>query len=154
VAPNDIHSALSAAVEEVLETMFFSSVLASSNTPEPTGEGAEPVFRASLAFQGDACGNLGLAIPIHLAQVVSSGFLGMEEQEVSDSEVGEVVGEMANMICGSVLSRLESESTFHISHPELGLPELPVRKNDFEVVRWFYVGDGGFTISLGFSPRK
>ena len=172
--PNDIQLGLAAAVEEVLETMCFTSVLASGEGVLPDrvdgaappdldwaapmdlggavpaagdwvvpasgqraapaagddagrpageviapadGDGGAPACTAELRFQGNPSGGFRVSVPWKLARVVGAGFLGLEEVEVSDSQAEEVVCELANMICGSLLSRLESKSPFRITHP-------------------------------------
>ncbi|HVX67697.1 MAG TPA: chemotaxis protein CheX, partial [Bryobacteraceae bacterium] len=47
-------------------------------------------------------------------------FLGAEDESgIQEEQVGEVLCELANMICGSVLSRLAGDLAFDLSHPEL-----------------------------------
>ena len=147
--PNEIQSALASAVEEVLETMCFTTVLASSEGAAPPAGGAQAIT-AELRFQGNPSGGFRVSAPIQLARAVSAGFLGREEAEVSDSEAGEVVCELANMICGSVLSRLEDQTIFQIAHPEL-TPSQPGACFDGEsACRWFDLGDGRLSASLQF----
>jgi hypothetical protein len=43
----------------------------------------------------------------------------VEEQELSQARAGDVVCELANMLCGSVLSRIGADFTFDLSHPEI-----------------------------------
>jgi hypothetical protein len=59
-----------------------------------------------------------------------------------------VVCELANMICGSVLSRLERNATFQITHPELVPPQQDVSFGGAGANRWFDLGDGILTVSL------
>jgi CheY-specific phosphatase CheX len=89
-----------------------------------------------------------VSVPFKLARVVGAGFLGSEEMEVSDSQAEEVVCELANMICGSVLSRLESQETFRITHPELVPPERGAGFDGAGISRWFDLGDGILTVLL------
>src|SRR5271169_5617214 len=130
--PNDIQLGLAAAVEEVLETMCFTSVFGSGEgaAPAPGEDGVPgeadagpPACTAELRFEGNPSGGCRVSVSRKLARVVGAGFLGLEEMEVTDSQTEEVVCELANMICGSVLSRLEREATFRITHPELTSPE-------------------------------
>ena len=146
--PNEIQEALTAAVEEVLETMCFSTVLASAEgAASPEAHGSAPPLTAELHFQGNPSGGFRVVVPIKLARVVGACFLGREETEVSDSQAAEVICELANMICGSVLSRLESKATFQISHPE----PIPAGQGvgfGAGSCRWFDLGDGILTVSL------
>ncbi len=147
--PNEIQMALASAVEEVLETMCFTSVLASAEGAIPPEEGGgAPALTAELHFQGYPSGGFRLDVPLKLARVVGAGFLGREEAEVSDSQAEEVVCELANMICGSVLSHLESKTTFQITHPELVPPQQGVSFAQAGASRWFDLEDGFLAASL------
>ena len=109
-----IHDALQEAVHEVLETMFFVREL------EDGAElSAAPDLAAQLNFEGDPGGCLTLILAGHAARAVAADFLGAEEDDLSDLQVEEVACELANMICGSVLSRTESETRFCLSSPHV-----------------------------------
>jgi len=113
--------ALQASVTDVLEKMFFIRGLGGGE--EPAGGG---VITAHLAFRGEPSGSLTLRIGAPGARGIAADFLGAEEAELSDREVGEVVCELANMVCGSVLSRVESAATFRLATPRLVDPhEIP-----------------------------
>lgn len=147
--PNEIQVALASAVEEVLETMFFATVLASGEgAVPPEGDGGAPAITAALRFEGSPSGGFRVSVPMKLARVVGAGFLGREEAGVSDSQAAEVVCELANMICGSVLSRLESKATFQITHPELTPSEPGAGFGGDSTCRWFDLGDGLLITSL------
>jgi len=149
--PNEIQTALASAVEEVLETMCFTSVLASAEgAVPPEGDGGAPALTTELHFQGNPSGGFRVGVPLKLARVVAAGFLGQEATEVSDSQAEEVVCELANMICGTVLSRLESKATFLITHPELSLTpsEHSASLEGAGNNRWFDLGDGILTVFL------
>ena len=101
------------------------------------GGGGEPadgsVITAHLAFRGDPSGSLTLRIGALGARAIAADFLGAEETDLSDREVGEVVCELANMICGSVLSRVESAATFRLATPRLvELLETPAGERSAE----------------------
>ncbi|MGO9232396.1 MAG: chemotaxis protein CheX [Bryobacteraceae bacterium] len=146
---NDIQTALASAVEEVLETMCFTTPLASAEgAAPPEGDGGAPAITVELRFEGSPSGGFRVSVPMKLARVVGAGFLGLEETEVSDSRAEEVVCELGNMICGSILSRLECKATFQITHPELTPTKLSVGFDGASSCRWFDLGDGIFTVSL------
>ena len=112
---------LQEAAEEVLETMFFLTV---------EGEAAwddvreKPHHYAEMDFQGAAEGRLELAVSDDLAPVLASGFFGKDESELEPSEISAVICELANMLCGSVLSRLESGSLFQLGAPQVMQTDL------------------------------
>jgi CheY-specific phosphatase CheX len=145
--PSDIQTALESAVEAVLATMCFAGVVASSEG-DSLPEGCPiPEITAELQFDGNPSGSVRVGVQKKLARVLGAGFLGLDEAELSDSQAGEVVCELANMICGSALSRLENNETFRITHPELIWRERGVSIARGGVNRWFDLGDGILTVS-------
>jgi CheY-specific phosphatase CheX len=147
--PIEVQAALAAAVEEVLETMCFTAVFSSSEAAIPeTGGGAS--LMASLRFEGKFSGEFLLVVALEPARTIGSGFLGKEEGEISDSQAAEVVCELANMFCGTTLSRLETETTFSLSHPELVSAELEVPCHVGGFTRWFELEEGSLAATLSF----
>jgi CheY-specific phosphatase CheX len=114
VTDTSLRQALAESLDEVLEKMFFVRSLG-----EPQGPAGEPEVTAHLAFEGDPPGWLTLRVTAPAARSVAADFLGEEESELSERQIGEVVCELANMICGSVLSRVERNATFRLSTPRL-----------------------------------
>jgi CheY-specific phosphatase CheX len=101
-------------MEEVLEKMFFIQCLG-----EPREFSPEPEVVAHLRFEGDPSGSLTLRVTAGAARSVSADFMGAEEQDLSEQQIGDVVCELANMICGSVLSRVESATDFRLATPQI-----------------------------------
>jgi hypothetical protein len=100
--------------------MFFIQCLGESLASE-----SEPDVVAHLTFEGDPSGALTLTVAASVARSVAADFLAAEEPDLSEQEIREVVCELANMICGSVLSRVESSATFR-----LGSPRIVASKSD------------------------
>lgn len=128
---------ISDAVDAVLETMFFSAVLGPAQ-PETGGE----VLAARVAFRGRLCGTLGVCLSRTGARLLAAGFLGEDEESLTDIQPGQVVCELANMLCGSLVSKLESEESFYLASPELvpsgsetvaGSDALPPAHQSFEI---------------------
>ena len=118
----DLVRHLQPAFTEVLETMFFTSVLdngACRGVPKDTA-----AVSSRLTFRGDPSGVFEIGITSDAARSLAAGFLGEDEQDLSEGRAGEVVCELANMLCGSVLSRIGSDFTFELSHPEIVDTEL------------------------------
>jgi CheY-specific phosphatase CheX len=103
-------------VEEVLEKMFFIRALG-EEAEEPACP--ENKMAARLSFDGVPSGSLTLCVTRGAARSISADFLGADEDELTSQQVGEVICELANMICGSVLSRVERAAQFRLSPPQL-----------------------------------
>jgi len=103
---------------EVLDAMYFASVIETRQSfgPRPDAELDRIAF--NLHFQGDVHGWFGVHLSPATARTLASNFLGEDEDALTVEEVEEVVGELTNMLCGSVASRVEGRSKFVLSHPE------------------------------------
>ncbi len=97
-----------------MEKMFFIECLG-----EPLEFVSGPEVVAHLTFEGDPSGALTLRVTAGAARSVAADFLGAEESDLSEQQIGDVVSELANMICGSVLSRVESSTTFRLAAPRI-----------------------------------
>jgi CheY-specific phosphatase CheX len=116
VSDTAMRCALRDSVKDVLEKMFFVQTLGESHLDGPAfGD----QITAQVIFAGQPPGALTMRVTSAAARQIAADFLGVDEQEVSDLRVAEVVCELANMICGSVLSRMESDSAFHLSTPQI-----------------------------------
>ena len=112
-----LSGALREAVEEVLECMFFMQI------DGPAGESgeAEELAAAQVDFEGSPSGTMRLRMSWGTACRVAADFLGEEESETPPERTIDVMREFVNMICGAVLSRVESGSTFRLSAPVAGI---------------------------------
>ena len=109
---NDLQASVLSSATDVLESMYFTSVMGTSEVPL-SGAG----WIAGLEFKGDLSGSFTLRMSLDTARLLAANFFGEEESDVTETAVGDMVGEMANMICGSVLSRMERETHFKLTHP-------------------------------------
>lgn len=108
--------ALRDSVDEVLEKMFFAETLGELSGPDEAGE----AITVELTFQGEPSGWMCLRLTADAAREIAVDFLGIEDgAEISNDRISEVVRELANMICGSVLSRVESAATFRLGVPRI-----------------------------------
>ena len=107
--------ALRDSVDEVLEKMFFAETLGEASGPDKVGD----TLTVELAFEGEPSGSMCLRLTGDAAREIAADFLGTEGAEISIGQISEVVRELANMICGSVLSRVESAATFHLGVPRI-----------------------------------
>lgn len=116
----DPRDALAESLEQVLETMFFATVLGDVQ-PLSGGDG----LAARLVFRGDPSGAFTVMVSPEAARSLTAAFLALDEDDVTPERAAEVVCELANMLCGSALGRLEPEKRFVLGHPE-AVPAPPV----------------------------
>jgi CheY-specific phosphatase CheX len=105
------------AVEDVLSAMFFDGLA----EPVRVAHAMPPqALLARVSFHGTFSGAVHLAVASGTAQALTRNFLGWPDERPVDREAaGPVVKELANICCGSLLSRIEPEGRFDIDAPEL-----------------------------------
>jgi hypothetical protein len=131
------------AATEVLETMFFVDVL-----PEGGPEDGASMLSAELQFQGRVSGRFGVRVPLPGGRVMAANFLGSEQ--ASEVQAGQVLCELANMLCGSVLSRIEEEARFELGHPELETANTDWRAYESGIGYTFGTEQGSLTMWMIF----
>ena len=136
---------ISDAVDSVSETMFFSAPFGSSEQ-----DMSNPCIKVRVAFRGCPSGTLEVCVSELSARALASSFLGEDEKTLTDSQASEVVCEMSNMLCGSLISRLESEQSFDLDSPRLVLKEEESDKDLTPAAhrQCFEIEGGLLTVSL------
>lgn len=134
----DTDQVLETVVNEVLETMFFSAVFG----PGVETEGQR--MTARVAFTGSRSGALEVEALETTVTALACSFLGVMEEELPEGQAPAMLGEMANVLCGAVLGRVEPEGRFLISPPEVGVAaETPASRQVFELAEgWLAVAWG------------
>src|SRR5579872_3956525 len=145
MAGSEAEQALSQAAADVLETMFFTN-LAEEGVPAPLL--TEPSLSARLSFRGDRFGCLGLRVPLETAREIAGNFLGLEGPELTEARVGEVICELSNMVCGSLLGRLERNGLFALARPELQSGDTAHRRSGLAVFRTLVLEAGVMEVWL------
>jgi Chemotaxis phosphatase CheX len=113
--PADHARHLQLGLEEVLERMFYLS---------PDGEAAlpaaisEPWLAAQLRFTGPVTGQLGLAVQPATAARLANNFLGQDCGERPAAQLADILGELVNMVAGSLLARSARCPAFDLSPPQ------------------------------------
>ena len=109
-----LNDALLAAAEEVLNTMIFMDVRESCEQQQ-SGD----MLLGSITFTGELEGCLTIYCNISCARAIALNMLGMEETEdLNEAEICDAIGEVANMVMGSVKSRIqEAASNLDVSVP-------------------------------------
>jgi len=102
---NEVGDMLTGSVIEV-----FSTVLTMTAQPVPLTEirhGDDMLIAGSVGFVGDVSGVVYIYVKASFARTLASRMLGMPEAELDGDElIGDVLGELSNMIVGSTKSRL------------------------------------------------
>jgi len=112
--PHAFEVELQNAVTDVLESMCFLSLL----DQDAAATAAEtPSVARRLDFRGSFSGSFGLRAPLETASIFAGNLLGQDHEELTEQEIGDSVGEIANMICGSFLCRLETKQPFDLTTP-------------------------------------
>jgi CheY-specific phosphatase CheX len=137
----DLQQIFLESVGEVLETMFFTGIV-----EEDSKEESDSLVSAELVFHGHPSGRFGVRVPYSTSRRIASSFLGLDEDELSEEQIGEVVCELTNMVCGSVLSRVETEARFELMHPEIDPRNCDWRKYKDAVGSTFGLEEGSITV--------
>ncbi|MHC4475817.1 MAG: chemotaxis protein CheX [Planctomycetota bacterium] len=100
-----VSDALFAGAREVFETMIFMS-LEELCDADLKIEG--DTLLGSITFTGNLEGCLAIYCGINCAKTIAGNMLGMDSSEqISEEELCDAIGEVANMVMGSVKSRLQ-----------------------------------------------
>ena len=148
-----LREALRDAVTEVLEKMFFIRLLEdpraaaelSRRAPASSSEGE---IAARVAFHGEPSGALSLRLDYRAARAIAADFLGEEEAELIRQQVEEVVGELANMVCGAVLSNVESAVSFRLDQPAMLDAAAAENRQPENAAHAFPIGSGALTVKM------
>lgn len=112
--PAPVEEALAEGTVEVLETMFFEIPQEEVECGEPPRKGPGSV----ADFTGSRNGTLLVRLDGPAAVRLAASFLGREDDStVTQEETGLVLMELANMVCGNALSRIEPRGAFQIAAP-------------------------------------
>lgn len=110
----DYEVLLEAAVAEVLESMCFLSVNPDISSEE---ESRTIWVNRRVDFRGPTQGSFGVAVKLPTAILIAGNFLGQEPEELTELQACEVVGEIANMVCGTLLAQVDPQAPFHLATP-------------------------------------
>ena len=106
------------AAKEVFETMIFMSI---TEKEDQETEIVGDTYLGTISFKGDIQGSLGVTFEESAAKAVAASMLCLEPDEaVSDEDLADAVGEVANMVMGGVKSRLQDE----IGSIEISIPTV------------------------------
>jgi chemotaxis protein CheX len=111
-----LSKALLEGAKEVFETMIFMDIIESDEPDQPI-EGN--TLLGSITFVGDLEGCLGICCGVTCAKSIAMNMLAMEpDEEISEHDINDAIGEVTNMVMGSVKARLQdSAGNLNVSIP-------------------------------------
>lgn len=137
---NQLNLLVGECVSAILETMFFTAA-----EPCEAGEAGGPEWmQVAVDFEGAPSGITRLWLTEAAAVRMAGDFLGLDGSAGPD-EARMTAFELANMICGSLVSRLESGSNFALAAPRSEPAAAPG-----EDAAWFWTDFG--MIAVAFVP--
>jgi CheY-specific phosphatase CheX len=102
--------------ETALEVMFFTASVAPAESFEQM---PRDCIRARVDFLSRPSGYLEVAIGREAARHLAANLAGIELDEVAVEQTEQTVCELANIVCGFVLSKSEEERGFKLLEPRL-----------------------------------
>lgn len=113
-----LHDALLEGAKEVFETMVFMDIEESLETDQNIDNWA---LLGSITFKGGMEGCLSFCSNVSCAKTIASNMLGLDAtKEPSEEDVCDAIGEIANMLMGSVKARiLDKFESLEVSIPSV-----------------------------------
>src|SRR5271155_1991319 len=99
---------------DVFATMFFEEAV---HTPCEHAW-LRTAVGAHVRFEGSHCGEFRLSVSPSTARSITSGFLGLEPEEMTETQPAEAILELDNILCGALMSTLWPESSLSLGSPE------------------------------------
>ena len=129
--------------------MFFVDVLGETAEPPPQAG----TVTVQVSFDGDPSGHFQMRILRPAANAVAADFLGEDLASLTDRQSTDVTLELANMICGAALSRIESRAAFRLGSPEVVADDAVQRNSGEETRCTVETGSGALTVALQIDRR-
>jgi CheY-specific phosphatase CheX len=107
----EMNEIMRAAIFDVFERMYYVFL-------EPLhDEYSDYAMGSSIKFDGASHGELIILVSEGLAKTMVQNLLGIESKEITEQDIEDCVKEAANMICGSLLGKLDQTKVFDLSIP-------------------------------------
>ena len=113
-----LREALLDSAREVFETMVFMALEDSGGDTTSLGD---TTLLGSITFKGNLEGCLGVCCDEVCAKTIAANMLGMmSPDELSENDISDAMGEIANMVMGAVKARIQNEvGTVEVSIPSV-----------------------------------
>ena len=113
-----LNDAILESAKEVFETMIFMDV---ERCNEADHDIECEALLGSITFMGDIEGCLAICCGGDCAKAISANMLGLgPDEDVGDDDTSDAIGEVANMVMGSLKSRLLE----HVGNLEVSIPSV------------------------------
>ena len=103
------------AAKEVFETMIFMEIEPSQEEKSLTNAG----IIGTITYKGSLEGCLAFRTTNSCAEAIAQNMLAGDEDSLSQEDVCDAVGEIVNMVMGSIKTRLHNESSVEVSIPSV-----------------------------------
>ncbi|HYA18729.1 MAG TPA: chemotaxis protein CheX, partial [Bryobacteraceae bacterium] len=112
----------------------------------------------ALSFKGHWSGTFELQTPVECAQMIAKSFVGAGDSDNMPPEaVGEVMCELANMVCGSTLSNLANDRIFDLGKPQIctaAATETLAASNTISAAKGLDLGGGVVTFAMSIESGR
>lgn len=112
-----LHEAVFQTFSEVFETMFFTFLEPVPAPPAKNGGNPGEYLEAQISYSGGCRGSFRFYFPRGLARNITVNFLGVNDEEVTESQIRDTVAETANMAIGSLLGKLDPQGKGLLAFP-------------------------------------
>ena len=104
--------------KEVFETMIFMDI---QETPEPDQKIEGNALLGTITFKGKIKGCFAICCNAPCAKTIAANMLGMDQiDDVSDADICDALGEVTNMIMGSIKARIQD----NIGNVDVSIPSV------------------------------
>jgi chemotaxis protein CheY-P-specific phosphatase CheC len=134
---------------DTLELMFFAEILGAASPENFAGTNC---VASALHFSGARSGSFGVIVQADAAQALAVDFLGGETEDPGAERVGEVICELANILCGGTLSRLLVDRGCSLSQPQLCSATVPIAEDAGTAVASIQLESGALTVWCKMDP--
>lgn len=116
-----IITAMKDSISEVMEKMVFLPLdfSGAGHVEELWNLERDEIIISKLNFNGPFSGFFLFFIPRELALSLTAGFLGLDEDKISQDQINETVKELLNMISGNTFTYFNKQAVFDLDLPEL-----------------------------------
>ncbi len=121
-------ASLTDVISEVLEELTMMMV-----EKTETFDGFQPYLCGSIDFKGTVSGQLSIECTSDFSNALAGNLLGLDESEITEAHRWDALGELLNIICGNMVTRIFDDTTpFKLSAPQIDMVEEDSLPEDTE----------------------